>query len=172
MFTKKYNNCCIAEKTLLIEICIKMNMKKLLLFLAATLVLIIVGCSSSITTPDNTILLKESFRVPKGFDGAREQKYVIKKVIKEIGAEYTFEISTFQKDTSKTALKSLEIILNKGVKNYEFHAQTSTTQSHSKGNNNLFTFANVSVIYSTEDLGQKGEWKNYTINSLGEINDL
>lgn len=149
-----------------------MNMRKLLLLLASTLILIIVGCSSSVTTPDNTILLNESFRIPKGFDGAKEQKYVIKKVIKEIGAECTFKISTLEKDTSKTALKSLEIILSKGMRNYEFQAQTSTVQPSSKGNNNLLTSATVSVIYSTEGLRQKGVWKNYTINSLGEINEL
>lgn len=149
-----------------------MNKKKLLLILASSLVFMILGCNSSATTADNTILLNESFKIPKGFDGAKEQKYVSNKVIKEIGAECTFKISTLQKDTSKTALKSLKIILSKGVKNYEFQAKTSTTQPHSKDSNNLLTLATVSVIYNTEALGQKGEWKNFTINSLGEINEL
>jgi len=149
-----------------------MNMKNLLLILASTLTLIIVGCNSSATTADNTILLKESYKVPKGFDGAKEKIYVVKKVIKEIGAECTFNISVLEKDASKTSLKSLEIILSKGVKNYELQAKTTTELARSKDGGNFSTFAIVSVIYSTENFGQKVEWKNFTVNSEGEVGDL
>lgn len=149
-----------------------MNMKKLLLILVSTLVLIIVGCSSSVTTPDNTVLLNESFKIPKGFDGAKEQNYVIKKLINEIGAECTFNISILEKGTNRKAIKSLEIILTKGVQNYELQAKTTTEQPSPQNGSNLSTFVTVSIIYSTETFGQKVEWETFMVNSLGEVNEF
>jgi hypothetical protein len=150
-------------------------MKKNILVFAVFL--LVAACRFSDTTSDNTILAVQEYDLAKSgirnMEGAEEKEYTIHQKFDEQGASYTIKIRTYEKDSTHTALRNIEVVLDKGQEGYEFTAEIRAVP-HNQGSLEAAQMATTVVLgYYTQKLtGQLSGNKLLEVNSKGEVREL
>ncbi|NJI75433.1 hypothetical protein HCX49_19690 [Sphingobacterium kitahiroshimense] len=135
-----------------------------------TIFILFLGCHSATSTPDDKLLDKKEFQIPKEFLKAKEKVYSSQVDFEEMSARLTFNIITLEKDSANAVLKEISVKLDKGVNNVEFVAKINDKQINTGTKHTFYTYSLVTITYFTTDQTRKiSRAKTYTITSNGEI---